>query len=1151
MALAPVAAAQNLLVNEAVSGGSTLADRDDDQTDWLELFNAGPESIQLGGYGLSDDQDAPFRWVFPSQELESGGYLLIHASSKDRKGLQGRWESIVRPGDTLRYNVGQSRIPLAWSDTGFDDSAWAEGPAGIGYGDGDDATQIPAALAVYARRQFHLADTTGVTGVQLHLDYDDAFVAYVNGVEVGRAGIGVAGTPVSSIQSADALHEARLYQGLSLEGIEVDADLIRPGENVLAVQVHNISRTSSDLTLIPYLSIGRKAPAPDYSAIPAEVRDDFPRRLHTNFRLAADETVCLTRPDGTSESCLALEAVPSGNSVGLLADGSRALFALPTPGAANGTGASAVAGSVTVTPPGGIFDPLVRARLSAEGGRVVYTLDGSDPGESSPEYNVPLSIRETTVVRARVMGDGLLPGPIATHTFAIRDSDMPVLSLTFDPRILFDPQGGLYVHGPGASDNFPYFGANFWEDREVAVFAEFLEPDGRRGLGHSAGFKIFGGWSRGHPMRSFSLFARGRYGVSEFEHRFFPDRSQNLFQSVVFRNSGNDWDRSLLRDGFMQSLLTDTAIDLQAYRPAVVYFNGEYRGIHNLREKLNEHYIAGRAGVDPDNIDLLEFNDKFEGANAVHGSEEAWDDFLDRVTGVDISSPEALVEVGEMIDLDNYIDYHLAQIYFDNQDWPGNNAKAWRDRGGEGRFRWMLYDTDFGWGIWDDNAWETNTLAFALETNGPNWPNPPWSTYPLRRLLLNPEFKAAFVTRMADFANHQFQPDRIVAQLDAVAGVIADEIPDHRSRWGQRVEGWNEEIDRMRVFGLQRTEAVLGHFRQRFGLFSQSEVTVSAGEGGEIRVNRLRVSGSWSGQYWGGIPLGITALPAPGYRFVEWSGSQSSDQRTLSVLPEDGVTLTARFEVDPGSTSAVVINEIQYNPAGTSGEWLELANAGSTPIDLSGWQLGDDTGWQVLPSITLEPGGLVVLCQDAAAFQQATGTSCVGDWTFALSNGGERVQLLDAGGVVADSVRYGDDPPWPSEPDGRGYTLALVDTGLDNALASSWRPSRYPDGSPGSSNVVLTSTQTPVTVAFTTATLFPNPTGASANVSLSLAEPGLVTVEVFDVLGRRIQVLEPRSFARGRHVLDGVRLGDAPGVYLVRVMVDGVPLRAQSAVRTR
>lgn len=1148
---APGAVAQDLRVNEAVSGGSRLLDRDGDPTDWVEIFNPGPDVAQLFGMGLSDDPSNPFRWEFPSVELEAGGYLVVRASGKDRKGLQGRWESVVQVGDTLRYHLGQARIPLAWNDIGFDDSDWLQGPSGIGYGDGDDATQVPATLAVFARRSFQISDPAGLTGIQLHLDYDDAFVAYLNGVEIGRDNIGTVGIPVSSISSATSQHEARLYQGLPLTGIEIDPALLRQGENVLAVQVHNNSQSSSDLTLIPYLSLGWTASSPDFSAVPEEIRDDFLRPLHTSFKLAADETICVTSSDAASQSCLDLEVVPQGTSVGLRPDGSRALFATPTPGSANVDGVSAIGGPVTVTPPGGIFEPLARARLSAAGGRVVYTLDGSEPDESSPEYTGALSLTQTTVVRARVVGEGLIPGPIATHTFAIRTPKLPVLSLTFEPRLLFEPQGGLYVHGPGASSNFPYFGANFWEDREVEVFAEFLEPDGRRGMGHDVGFKIFGGWSRGHSQRSFSLFARGRYGVSEFEHRFFPDRPQNRFQAVTFRNSGNDWGRSHLRDGFMQSLLDGTAIDRQAYRPAVVYFNGEYWGIHNLREKVNEHYVAGLWGVDPDGLDLLEFNDKFGGANAIHGTEEAWDALIDRVSAADMASAQALIDVGELIDLENYIDYHLAQIFFDNRDWPGNNVKIWRDRLTEGRFRWMLYDTDFGWGIWDENAWGFNTLAFALETNGPTWPNPPWATYLLRRLLLNPEFEAAFVTRMADFANHQFQADRIVAQLDVIAGEVADEMPAHSERWGHWPEGWAEEIARMRTFGIQRTDAVTGHFATRFGLFTRSDVRVRAGEGGRVQVNRLLVDGAWTGAYWDGVPVTLTAIPAPGYRFIEWVGTQSSDQRTLIVNPENDVDLAARFELDPGGLSAIVINEIQYNPAGTSGEWVELMNAGTSVVDLSGWQLGDDTGWQTLPSLSLDPGGLLVLCENAAAFQAEYGTACTGDWPFVLSNAGERIQLVDAGGVVADSVHYSDDPPWPSEPDGQGYTLSLVDASLDNNLASSWRPSRYPGGSPGSSNVVLTNTEEAVPVTFTRATLFPNPAGASTNVSLSMARPGSVSVEVFDVLGRRVHAGEPRSFGVGLHVLEGVRLGTAPGVYLVRVTIDGVPLVSQSVIRAR
>lgn len=1151
--LVPVQAVQGqVLVNEALSSGSTLLDRDGDATDWIELYNAGSDPVQLEGYGLSDDSDEPYRWVFPSLSVEPGEYLIVRASGKDEKGLLGVWTTVVTEGDTLRYNVGNASIPESWRSQGFDDTSWSRGPSGIGYGDGDDGTQISATLAVFARRAFEIVDPSRVTGVQLHLDFDDGFVAHVNGVEVGRENMGLPGTPVSSIQSAEASHEAQLYQGLPIPGIEVDPTLLVTGENILAVQVHNLSRTSSDLTMIPFLSVGVEAATPDYSSVTEGIRDDFYRALHTSYKLATDEAVCLTPPSGAPASCLELQQVPEGTSVGLRGDGSTAVFDVPTPGSANGMGSAAIAPPVTVSPEGGIFSRGPRVTLASSEGRVVYTLDGTDPTGTSPEATGPVNVNQTTVLKARVVGPDLGPGPIATHTYAVRSTELPVLSLSFDPRLFFDPQMGLYVLGTGASSSFPHFGANFWEDREVAVHAELLEPDGRRGIGHDVGYKIFGGWSRGHDQKSFSLFARGSLGPSTFNHRFFPDRAPSLFEAVVFRNSGNDWERSMLRDGFMQRLVAGTAIDGLAYRPAVVYLNGDYWGIHNLREKVNEHYLAGLSGVNPDEVDLLEFNNDNDGASPIHGTREAWDALLERLAEPDIATEQALADISRMIDLDNYIDYHLAQIYFDNRDWPGNNVKVWRERSDDGRFRWILYDTDFGWGIWDSNAWAVNTLEFALEPNGPGWPNPPWSTYVLRRLVQNPGFVDAFATRLADFITYDFHPDRVSETLAEVSGAIDAEIPAHVDRWGGRLGDWRSEISDMHLFGQRRPAVVLNHFGQQFGMFSRSEVQVDAGSGGRVRVNRLPAAETWTGTYWDGILLPVEAIPDPGYRFVAWSGASTSANRTIGVDPAGGLNLKASFEPDPSDPSAIVISEIQYNPRGPEGEWVELVNAGGLAADLTGWQLSDASAAFTLPGISLAPGERAVICQDAEAFSAAFSSSCSGDWTFSLANGGELIRLVNAVGVVADSVRYDDVPPWPSEPDGEGYTLALVDVRTDNGLASSWRPSRYAGGSPGGANVVLTDRERahlPETIAIE---IFPNPVGSGgkASAAVSLPVSGELEIKVFDVLGRRVSEVR-QSWPAGHHTVTGIRLGRAAGVYLLRVTLAGQPVFTGPVVRAR
>ncbi|NNE70251.1 MAG: T9SS type A sorting domain-containing protein, partial [Rhodothermales bacterium] len=318
-------------------------------------------------------------------------------------------------------------------------------------------------------------------------------------------------------------------------------------------------------------------------------------------------------------------------------------------------------------------------------------------------------------------------------------------------------------------------------------------------------------------------------------------------------------------------------------------------------------------------------------------------------------------------------------------------------------------------------------------------------------------------------------------------------------------------------------------------------------------IGRLPAEEAWSGSYWDGLNLRIEAVPDPGYRFTSWSGGATSSDRVLQLDPAGGLQLTANFEVDASGQSALVITEIQYNPAGPEGEWVEVHNAGAQDVDLTGWVLGDGTATLALPSLSLAAGGHAVLCQDRAGFETVFGSSCTGDWTFSLSNGGDLVQLVTPTGIVADSVRYSDASPWPSEPDGAGYSLALVDHRSDNALASSWRPSRYPGGSPGGPNVVLTNTEASAVPMALEVQIYPNPVGPSGELSalVSMPQGGKLGLEVFDVLGRRVFETGLTVVPAGLHPVTGIRLGSAAGVYLVRLTLDGQPIHAVPVIRTQ
>ncbi len=694
--------AQDIIINEVMTKNvNFLFDENLDTPDWLEIYNKSSSDINLKNHFLSDDPGNPAKWNLPDKILPSNEFLLLFASGKDRRDGVKQWETIIDRGDEWKYKPGTSEPSRNWNSLEYNDNDWISGSSGFGYGDADDNTVIPDVNSIYIRKEFSLSEILHILYVILHVDYDDGFAAYINGVEVARANLGEPGSAISYNQRADAAREALIYAGGKPEKFVVanTGTLLKEGRNVIAIQVHNYGTTSSDLTLIPFLTLGY-----DYNPIGAgpvnPLLDLFEGNLHTNFNISSSgETVYLFNSSNYFIDSVKFENAPNNISFGRKPDGSENWFYFdnPTPGSPNLF--NGIPGR-TLEPefilPSGFYDnPLILAFSNTQGKKIYYTLDGSEPGVQSDVYTNPFTIFSTTTVKARAFGINSLPSGIVTKTYFINSNHtLPVISVSTSPENFWDPDSGIYVMGDGANPEFPHFGANFWKDWEKPAFVEYFDENGNKGFEQSCGIKIFGVYSRGYPQKSLSVFFKAKYGDSKLRYNLFPDFKINEFSSFLLRNSGNDFISTMLRDGFMQTLVEDLDIDKQKYRPAVVYLNGEYWGIHNIREKINKEYIASHHELDPQAIDLLEFKNE-----VIEGSNEDYLAMLNYLETHDLSDKINYLYVISQIDKTSYIDYNLSQIYFDNRDWPGNNIKYWKSQGLFGKWRWIMHDTDFGFGI--------------------------------------------------------------------------------------------------------------------------------------------------------------------------------------------------------------------------------------------------------------------------------------------------------------------------------------------------------------------------------------------------------------------------------------------------------------------
>jgi hypothetical protein len=1145
--------AQNIVINEYCPSNIYLTDEDNDTPDWIELYNNGESMVNLEGWHLSDDSSKLDLWTFPSVELPAKSYLMVFASGKDRLEIGTNYYPLVNYTDTFFYTIGSASIASSWKDLNFNASGWSKGIGGFGYGDNDDNTLIPeGTLSVFVRKVFMVENLEAVTQVLFDVDYDDGFVAYINGHEIARASLGTAGTEVPYSQAAES-HEALIVNGSSPLRFDLTDfnDYLVEGKNVLCIQIHNTSSSSTDMTLIPFLTACSSIPGP---GVVDKVLKLSKKYLHTNFKISSEgEAIYLSSPENKIIHQTDTLAIPSAVSRGLKPDGTGSwfFFAEPTPGRANSTTGYELSegNQVTFTPKGGLFTSSVSVTLSTpSNGEIYYTTDGSIPDKTNTQYTGPIAISATTVVRAIAFSNTQLPGQPTTQSYILPDHPitLPIVSLTSDPYNLFDYNYGIYADGPGYTDADPHFGANYWMDWQRPVNIEYIIPDSGKVFESAGGIEIAGAWSRANAQKSFALKADKSYGSKSFRYHFFNSKNLDSFKSLVLRNSGNDWSCTGFRDDMMTGLVRNVDVDIQAYQPVVIYLNSQYWGILSLKEKINEDYLANNFNdVDADSVDMLEAD-----ASVIEGSADHYNQMMSYLNSNSMATVANYNYVKTQMDMNEYMEYMLAQIYYNNRDWPGNNIKFWRPQTTDGRWRWILYDTDFGFGIWGATDYSLNTLEFALDGTQTAWPNPAWSTLLFRKLVQSPVFVKDFANRFADRLNNEFLPATVVGFIDSLAGNIEDEIPYHIGKW-QHMWDWAGNVENMRTYGKERPTYMFGYIAKQFNLGNKVlvKLKVSDQAGGYIQLNSLNIKlFPWSGYYFSKNPIDLRAVARPGYRFVKWQETGKTSVQ-LNITVTATTTFTAVFEPAETDYNSVVINEINYKSSDEQDtkDWVELFNTTDANIDISNWTINDAEGskpFKFPMNTIISPKGFLVVCENKEKFKKywPSVNPVVGNFAFGLGSAGESVRLFDADHFLIDSVTYTSDDPWPDDPNGKGVTLSLIDPYKDNNVAYRWEGSvKY--GTPGAQNDNYNLVKSQVGASLVIASCYPNPFSDEAFISWEQPQAANTNIEFYDFQGRKVAGLANGWYPKGSFEIslkDNSNTATlTPGLYIVKINVEG------------
>lgn len=380
-----------------------------------------------------------------------------------------------------------------------------------------------------------------------------------------------------------------------------------------------------------------------------------------------------------------------------------------------------------------------------------------------------------------------------------------------DPRNLFDKDYGIYTVGKGVDDPANLSpGANFWNDWERPVHFEYIEEDGDLGVALNAGIKIFGAYSRVKPQKGLSIFARSRYGSESIAYPFFDTRPYTEYKSIVLRAGANDFNLTKIRDIVMTDLVRETTnLEVAAFKQCVVYINGEYWGIYNIREKINKYMLAQHNNLkDPENIDLLVGNSR-----VLVGSNADYKELISFVSINDLSKSDNYKWVCDRIDIQNFMDWNIAEMYANNADL--GNIKYWRSDELDGKWRWILYD--FCWGFFHVDG---DAVARMTDPRGMG-ANKGISTILLRSLLKNDEFKQQFLERFAYHLNYTFKKERVIAKINECADAIDNEIDRDFAKWkcGTRETWRNNQINKQLInYAEKRVNYLLKYIQQHFNL---------------------------------------------------------------------------------------------------------------------------------------------------------------------------------------------------------------------------------------------------------------------------------------------------------------------------------------------
>ncbi|GHT39325.1 hypothetical protein FACS189437_02370 [Bacteroidia bacterium] len=569
--------------------------------------------------------------------------------------------------------------------------------------------------------------------------------------------------------------------------------------------------------------------------------DNVASGLHTSFRLdSGSGSVYLFDSDKNVVDFTTFPKQPAPNiSRGRTTDGGSVWenFVTASPKQKNGGKVSdRILPNPVFSQQGGIYRQSVRVSLSLPENlpagvslsNIHYTLDNSEPTLNSPAYSKELLIATTTVLKAKIIHPDYLANRSQAHSYILVSKDMklPVISISLDDSYLWDDEFGIYCRGNGKyglTGNGVDYKANWNNDwRRPMNFEYFPSQNEGAVLNQLGEMRIAGGWSRANAQKTFIVYGHKRFGIKNFDYDLFSQKPGQDIRSFMIRNSGNDFWYTHFRDAAIQLFMgRKVDVDYQDYQPTIFYLNGKYWGIQNLRERSNDDFVFANYGME--DVDVIE---NWWGELKT-GDKTDWNRLM---TELRKSSTQMDYQwLINHVDIDEYINYMILEIYANNTDFPGNNLVMWKPKTVDGKWRFILKDLDQTLGIWNNYPPSQNSLQYNTENNNDD-------RKLFRALLTQNTFKKEFYSRFAIYMGDILQYKSTSQVIDSIQQMLEPAMEDHLLRWRNEVwwrdmNSWRNEISQMKTWCQQRNTYVYTHLKNYFNLGTVMKMTLETAPG--------------------------------------------------------------------------------------------------------------------------------------------------------------------------------------------------------------------------------------------------------------------------------------------------------------------------------